>query len=503
MKAAVALMVLPMLSSAFVVSVARHPFRVCMSTLSETMNSPGLSQVMGINDDSMGSMESSVLPKSTKFARPKDEVYLTATNMAESTGSHTLLKAEEEVVLARQVQVMLGYEVVREDLAKQLSRQPTTLEWALAVGVTVPEFVRKMTRGQHSKKALISSNLRLVFSIAKKYQNRGLTFNDLIQEGTRGLSRAVEKFDPERGFKFSTYATWWVKQSLLRAIADQSRVIRLPVHINDILNSIKKNSRELTAELGREATETEVATRLGLSPERYKFLMESNRIGYTTSLSSVLFSSGGKGSSAGVSKEVAVGDFVKDKSMPTAEKVTEGVLLKGDMSKLIRTLSPREQDVIRMRFGLDKGKPRTLEEIGQTFSVTRERVRQIEARALHKLRQPYRNHKLRDYAGGSKAFTESDKGGEYPGGLDEDSPAGSSDLDDEADYGSIDDDDFDGLGNPASEVASEAPSREEEAQPLPGMIRLGLVKGHYSSDQGADHSAQWAVSENWIVEAMV
>lgn len=283
-----------------------------------------------------------------------------------------------------------------EDLTTQLSRRPTSEEWAAAVGLEPAELRRRITRGHHSKKAMISSNLRLVISVAKRYQNRGIAMHDLIQEGSMGLVRAVEKFDPEKGFKFSTYSTWWIKQSLLRSIADQSRTIRLPVHIHDLLNSIKKNQNELKAELGREASEHEVANAVGITPDKYRFIQDSSRS--VVAMESTVTS---KKSSSGATREILVGDFIRD-SAPRPEDVTEGMLLKGDIENLVGTLSPREQDVIRMRFGLDAGKPKTLEEIGGVFSVTRERVRQIEARALHKLRQPYRNHKLREYSEAGK-----------------------------------------------------------------------------------------------------
>jgi RNA polymerase primary sigma factor len=290
---------------------------------------------------------------------------------------------------------MMEVEAVQDDLAKQLGRTPTNEEWANALGMDVSGLRRTLTRGHHSKKAMISSNLRLVISIAKRYQNRGLSFQDLIQEGSLGLVRAVEKFDPEKGFKFSTYSTWWIKQSVLRSIADQSRTIRLPVHIHDQLNSIRKHQRELHTALGRQPSDTEVAEKMGLTMEKFKFLMDSSRPAVSFEESRV--TGGKKGGSGGDSHEVTLEASIRD-SAPCPDEITEGMMLKSGVEKLVDTLSPREQDVIRMRFGLDAGKPKTLEEIGNIFSVTRERVRQIEARALHKLRQPYRNHKLREYA---------------------------------------------------------------------------------------------------------
>jgi len=313
-----------------------------------------------------------------------------------TVSKHALLRAEEEVMLARKIQAMLAWERVKDNLKETLERDPTWEEWAGAVGMEPEELRRKMSRGRHAKKAMISSNLRLVISIAKRYQNRGLSFQDLIQEGSLGLVRAVEKFDPEKGFKFSTYSTWWIKQAVLRAIADQSRTIRLPVHVHDMLNSIKKHTRELTEELGREPTEEEIAAKMDLSMKKLRFLRDASRP--AMSMEATRQAGGGKkGASGGTQNEVQVADSIKD-SDPCPDQITESNMLKDDVSSLVCTLSPREQDVIRMRFGLDSGKAKTLEEIGNVFCVTRERVRQIEARALHKLRQPYRNFKLREYA---------------------------------------------------------------------------------------------------------
>lgn len=313
-----------------------------------------------------------------------------------TVSKHALLRAEEEVMLARKIQAMLGFERVKDNLKETLDRDPTWEEWAGAVGMEPAELRRKMSRGRYAKKAMISSNLRLVISIAKRYQNRGLSFQDLIQEGSLGLVRAVEKFDPEKGFKFSTYSTWWIKQAVLRAIADQSRTIRLPVHVHDMLNSIKKHTRELTEELGRTPSEEEIAARMDLTMKKLRFLRDASRP--AMSMEATRQAGGGKkGASGGTQNEVQVADSIKD-SNPCPDQITESKMLKDDVSSLVCTLSPREQDVIRMRFGLDSGKPKTLEEIGNVFCVTRERVRQIEARALHKLRQPYRNFKLREYA---------------------------------------------------------------------------------------------------------
>jgi RNA polymerase primary sigma factor len=263
--------------------------------------------------------------------------------------------------------------------------------------MTVPELKKQIRRSLRAKAALIESNIRLVVSIAKKYQHRGLSFQDLSQEGILGLTRATEKFDPERGFRFSTYATWWIKQSIMRAIADQGRTIRLPVHIHDQLYSLRKQTKELSQEIGREPTAEEVMERTQLSAERIDFL---NRVSQNSiSMESEIKSTKAKGSSAGLGggfTGLTVGDTVADPQQGPIDKAAYQ-MLKDDISRLICTLNRREQAVIRMRFGLDDGKPKTLEDIGNRFSVTRERIRQIEARALHKLRQPYRNHSVKCY----------------------------------------------------------------------------------------------------------
>ena len=277
-------------------------------------------------------------------------------------------------------------------------RPPTYAEWAAAVrtDMTVQELKKQIRRSLRAKSALTESNVRLVISIAKRYQRRGLSFQDLSQEGILGLTRACEKFDPERGFRFSTYATWWIKQSIMRAIADQGRTIRLPVHIHDQLGSLRKTEREMKAELGRDPSKDELVARTGLTADKLQFL---NRVSQNAiSMEAELTTSKSKGSSAGMggATGLTLGDIMSDPDQKPVDQASYN-MLQDDISRLICTLNSREQAVIRMRFGLDDGKAKTLEEIGRRFSVTRERIRQIEARALHKLRQPYRNHSVKCY----------------------------------------------------------------------------------------------------------
>jgi RNA polymerase sigma factor (sigma-70 family) len=266
--------------------------------------------------------------------------------------------------------------------------------------MAVTELKKQIRRSLRAKAALTESNIRLVISIAKRYQKRGLSFQDLSQEGILGLTRACEKFDPERGFRFSTYATWWIKQSIMRAIADQGRTIRLPVHIHDQLNVLRRAERELSAELGREPTTEELSHRINVPTAKILFLhrVSQNAVSMEQEITSskTKGSGAGTGGSQGSADALTLGDMLGDPDQKPVD-LASYQMLKDDLSRLICTLNSREQAVIRMRFGLDDGKSKTLEEIGKRFSVTRERIRQIEARALHKLRQPYRNHSVKCY----------------------------------------------------------------------------------------------------------
>ncbi|KAL3923609.1 MAG: hypothetical protein SGILL_001560 [Bacillariaceae sp.] len=312
--------------------------------------------------------------------------------------NHELLNKNEEIILAREIQILLKWEAEREQLEEQLLRPPTYQEWAASIrpDMTVPELKKQIRRSLRAKTALTESNIRLVISIAKRYQKRGLAFQDLAQEGILGLTKACEKFDPERGFRFSTYATWWIKQSIMRAIADQGRTIRLPVHVHDQLSSLRRAERELKLEHGRDPTAKEIAAATGFTTDRIGFLNKVSQ--NSVSMEENLTSSKMKGSAAsvGAGNSLTVGDMMKDPDQKPVDQASHQ-MFKDDISRLICTLNSREQAVIRMRYGLDDGRPKTLEEIGKRFSVTRERIRQIEGRALHKLRQPYRNHSVKCY----------------------------------------------------------------------------------------------------------
>ncbi len=314
----------------------------------------------------------------THYTEDSIRVYL------QEIGRVRLLRADEEIELARQIADLLALERLRENLQTRLSRIPTDAEWAVAADDEFACFEIRLARGRRAKDKMVHSNLRLVVSIAKKYMNRGLSFQDLIQEGSLGLIRAAEKFDHEKGYKFSTYATWWIRQAITRAIADQSRTIRLPVHLYETISRIKKTTKMLSQELGRKPTEEEIADRMEMTIEKLRFIAKSAQL--PISLETPI----------GKEEDSRLGDFIEaDGEMPE-DRVSKN-LLREDLESVLNTLNPRERDVLRLRYGLDDGRMKTLEEIGQIFNVTRERIRQIEAKALRKLRHPNRNSVLKEY----------------------------------------------------------------------------------------------------------
>jgi RNA polymerase primary sigma factor len=291
-------------------------------------------------------------------------------------GKVPLLTAEQEVILAKAIDegeaATAGIDKATDN-GRKLS--PTRLR----------ELQRTERHGQLAKKKLIEANLRLVVSIAKRYVGRGMLFLDLIQEGNLGLIRAVEKFDYNKGFKFSTYATWWIRQAITRAIADQARTIRIPVHMVETINKLIRIQRQLLQDLGREPTPEEIGREMEFSPEKVREILKVSQ--EPVSLETPI----------GEEEDSHLGDFIEDSDAVVPVDAASFILLQEQLDSVLHTLSEREKKVIQLRFGLTDGHPRTLEEVGREFGVTRERIRQIESKTLSKLRHPSRSQKLRDY----------------------------------------------------------------------------------------------------------
>ncbi|MGF1487494.1 MAG: RNA polymerase sigma factor, RpoD/SigA family [Prochloraceae cyanobacterium] len=299
-------------------------------------------------------------------------------------GQIKILTADQEISLARQIQDLLKLEASRTILKTKLDREPTELEWARATEISVQQLKHRLYKGRTAKNQMIQANLRLVVSVAKKYINRGLSLLDLIQEGSLGLIRATEKFDPEKGYKFSTYAMWWIKQGCTRAIADRSRTIRLPIHVWDKLNKIKKTTKTLYQSLGRWPTELEISEASSIPVKQLKFLATATAA--TDSIDRKI----------GKDEDTTIVELLSDPSVSLDTELVKDFMSE-DLQTALSTLTPREAEVMRLRYGLDDGKAKTLQEIGNLFQCTRERVRQVESKALYKLRKPNRLIHLKDY----------------------------------------------------------------------------------------------------------
>ena len=298
-------------------------------------------------------------------------------------GKVPLLSADEEIELAQNMEDGAVATEKINVLKGRLDGAPE--EEKAEIKEEIKTLQRDVDKGADAKKRLAEANLRLVVSIAKRYVGRGMLFLDLIQEGNLGLIKAVEKFDYKKGYKFSTYATWWIRQAITRAIADQARTIRIPVHMVETINKLIRVSRQLLQELGREPSPEEIAKEMNMPVERVREILKISQ--EPVSLETPI----------GEEEDSHLGDFIKDDNVPVPADAAAFTLLKEQLEEVLGTLTEREQKVLTLRFGLEDGRARTLEEVGKEFNVTRERIRQIEAKALRKLRHPSRSRKLKDY----------------------------------------------------------------------------------------------------------
>lgn len=325
---------------------------------------------LDIDSDSLDDLYNTLVQNNIEIVAEDD------TTVEEDSGNDDILNNIEDFTLSKDIKINDPVRMYLKEIGR-INLLTSDEEF---------EYAKLAVEGdEYAKKILAESNLRLVVSIAKRYVGRGMLFLDLIQEGNIGLMKAVEKFDPTKGYKFSTYATWWIRQAITRSIADQARTIRVPVHMVETINKLARAQRQLTQELNREPTDEELAKRLNLTVEKVRevYKISQDPVSLETPI--------------GEEDDSHLGDFIRDERMMSPEEYTTSEMLKEELSSVLLTLSDREERVLRLRFGLEDGQCRTLEEVGQIFGVTRERIRQIEAKALRKLRHPSRSRKLKDF----------------------------------------------------------------------------------------------------------
>jgi RNA polymerase sigma factor (RpoD-like family) len=358
------------------------------------LEEPDLEDLTTVADDIAEDMEASDEREVDQIASARSAGY-SKTVADDAVGAffkemarYPLLKPDEEVELARRVQYLVEVEEVHKQLYQELGRIPTKVELADRLGMTERQLEHRLHRSRVAKRKMIRSNLRLVVSIAKRYLNRGVPFLDLIQEGALGLNRATEKFDPDKGYKFSTYAYWWIRQGITRTIANDARTIRLPIHIVEKLNKLKKAHRELKRDLKRNPTEAELAQALELTVEQLQHLQQVRR--QSLSLNHRV----GKG------EDTELMDLLEDGDTQSPESQMSETMLRQEIWDVLgNVLTQREKDIISLRYGLTTSKPCTLEEVGGMFNLSRERVRQIQSKAMRKLRRPQIAERLKGWLG--------------------------------------------------------------------------------------------------------